>query len=52
MKWIGGYVRTIRQYLATPKGAHDSRDYGRAILLILLTIILLLVLLIVGEGRI
>ena len=52
MKWIGGYIRTIRQYLATPKGAHDSKDYGRAILLILLSIIVLLALVAVGEGRI
>ena len=52
MKWICGYIRTIRQYLATPKGAHDSKDYGRAILLILLSIIVLLALLAVWEGRI
>ena len=52
MKWICGYIRTIRQYLATPKGAYDSRDYGEAILLILITISLLLVLLAVLEGRI
>lgn len=32
-----GYVRTVRQYLATPKGARDTRDYARAAALILLT---------------
>lgn len=35
-----GYLRTIRQYLATPKGAHDACDYARAAVLILLTMAL------------
>ena len=34
---LSGYYRTLRQYLATPKGAHDSRDYARAVMLMLLT---------------
>ncbi|BAL84029.1 hypothetical protein SELR_23210 [Selenomonas ruminantium subsp. lactilytica TAM6421] len=36
---LSGYYRTLRQYLATPKGAHDSRDYARALLLMLLTMV-------------
>lgn len=32
-----GYYRTLRQYLASPKGAHDSRDYAHAVMLMLLT---------------
>ncbi len=38
MNPIHGYIRTIAQYLATPKGSHDAKDYGRAILLIAVTI--------------
>lgn len=33
-----GYLRTLRQYLKTPKGAFDARDYLRAMLLMLLSI--------------
>ena len=36
---LSGYYRTLRQYLASPKGAHDSRDYARALLLMLLTMV-------------
>ncbi|SDP36624.1 hypothetical protein [Selenomonas ruminantium] len=36
---LSGYYRTLRQYLATPKGAHDSRDYARALLIMLLTMV-------------
>lgn len=32
-----GYLRTLRQYLKTPKGAFDARDYLRAVLLMLLS---------------
>lgn len=32
---ILGYLRTLRQYLATPKGAFDARDYLKAALLML-----------------
>ncbi|SFT74262.1 hypothetical protein SAMN02910356_01890 [Selenomonas sp. GACV-9] len=39
MDWLTGYVRTIRQYLATPKGCHDAKDYGRALLYMLLTMV-------------
>ncbi len=34
---LSGYYRTLRQYLATTKGTHDSRDYAKAVGLILLT---------------
>lgn len=27
---VRGYLRTMRQYLATPKGAFDVKDYLRA----------------------
>ncbi len=37
---LSGYYRTLRQYLSTPKGAHDSRDYARALMLILLTMVI------------
>ena len=32
-----GYLRTLRNYLQTPKARHDLKDYARAGLLILLT---------------
>lgn len=35
-----GYLRTLQQYLATPKGQHDFWDDMRAGGLILLTILL------------
>ncbi len=38
MSCLRGYIRTWKQYLATTKGCHDAKDYGRAILLIALTI--------------
>ncbi|MCR5757519.1 MAG: hypothetical protein K6F95_06400 [Selenomonas sp.] len=47
---LRGYWHTLRQYLATPKGRHDSRDYGRALLLILLTIALAYLCLYVWGG--
>ena len=40
MNILCGYWRTLRQYLATPKGQHDSLDYGKALLLIILTMVL------------
>lgn len=42
MSWwqrIYGYGKTLKQYLTSPKGEHDAKDYGKAILLIILTII-------------
>lgn len=50
MEMLRGYWRTLRQYLATPKGAHDSRDYAKALLLILLTIAVIYLLLYAGGG--
>lgn len=48
---LSGYYRTLRQYLATPKGAHDSRDYAKAVGLILLTMaVVCLILYFVGGG--
>ncbi len=32
-----GYLRTLKNYLRTPKARHDLKDYARAGMLILLT---------------
>ena len=37
MKRLLGYVRAVRQYLATEKGAYDFYDAVRAILVIFLS---------------
>ncbi|MBO5652113.1 MAG: hypothetical protein J5908_11610 [Selenomonas sp.] len=50
MNILFGYWRTLRQYLATPKGRHDSRDYGRALLFMALTIVLIYIGLYVWGG--
>ena len=50
MTVVRGYLRTIRQYLATPKGAHDSRDYAKAAALILLTMAAAAELLLLWRG--
>ncbi len=34
---VGGCIRTLKNYLSTPKGRHDAIDYARAIVIILLT---------------
>ena len=47
---VRGYWRTWRQYLSTPKGAHDSRDYARAMLFIILTIAVIYLMLYAGGG--
>ncbi len=46
-----GYRRALRAYLATPKGAFDVKDYGRAMFILFLSIALamLLVHIIIGE---
>lgn len=48
---IGGYLLTMRQYLATPKGAFDARDYLKAAGLMLLSMaaLALVVELFLGE---
>lgn len=48
---IGGYLRTMRQYLATSKGAFDARDYLKAAGLMLLSMaaLALVVELFLGE---
>lgn len=38
METFFGYLRTIRQYIETPKGRHDTLDYLKAVILILITI--------------
>ena len=48
MNRLAGYLRTLRQYLATPKGRHDSHDYAQAALLIVLTILLVWLVLSIG----
>ncbi|WP_173664043.1 hypothetical protein [Selenomonas sp. ND2010] len=49
MNCLKGYIRTIRQYLATPKGSHDAKDYGRAIVLIVVTIGIVMAILMGGK---
>ena len=39
---IAGYLRTIRNYLKTPKGKHDTLDYLKAFALIVLTTLIVL----------
>ena len=34
---VGGYLRTLKNYIATPKGRHDVLDYFRALIIIALT---------------
>ncbi|WP_196595286.1 hypothetical protein [Pectinatus frisingensis] len=36
-----GYLRTIQQYLHTPKGQHDCLDYLRAILFMLIIMLVI-----------
>lgn len=46
MSWwqrIYGYGITLKQYLNSPKGEHDAKDYGMAMLIIILTIIISIV---------
>ena len=37
------YLKTIKEYLNTPKGKHDFIDYLKAIILIILTSLILLI---------
>lgn len=37
IRLIRGYFVTLRRYVHTKKGAHDLKDYGRAMLLIIAT---------------
>ncbi|MBQ1919730.1 MAG: hypothetical protein II430_07050 [Selenomonas sp.] len=50
MRKLYGYIRTWRAYVKTPKGSHDTRDYGRALLLIAATVLLVWLLLYIGGG--
>lgn len=45
MNKIAGYIKTIRQYLKTPKGRHDFWDYLKAAIIISLTMLLVFLLL-------
>ena len=47
---LAGWYRAFRDYLRTPKGAFDFKDYLRAMLLIILTCALLILLLYIGGG--
>lgn len=38
------YLRTLRNYLRTPKARHDLKDYARAGLIILFTALMILIL--------
>ncbi|XOQ26697.1 MAG: DUF2970 domain-containing protein [Mitsuokella multacida] len=51
MNRLIGYGRALRAYLATPKGAFDAKDYGRALFIIFLSIAsaMLFVQMILGE---
>ncbi len=40
-----GYLRTLRNYLKTPKGRHDTFDYLKALMLVVLTTLILVVIL-------
>lgn len=40
-----GYLRTLSNYLKTPKGRHDTLDYLKALILIVLTTLILVVIL-------
>ncbi|MBQ4494300.1 MAG: hypothetical protein II968_00885 [Selenomonadaceae bacterium] len=40
-----GYLRTLRNYLRTPKARHDFKDYARALCMILLTALIIFVIL-------
>ena len=42
---LGGYLRTIINYLKTPKGKHDFFDYLQAFALIILTTLIVTVVL-------
>lgn len=37
LRLLQGYRRTLRNYVHTKKGAHDLKDYGRALVLIALS---------------
>ena len=47
---IKGWYRAFREYLATPKGAFDFKDYARALLMVILTCVLLILLLYWGGA--
>ncbi|MDY3738871.1 MAG: hypothetical protein SO022_00210 [Selenomonadaceae bacterium] len=45
-----GYIRSIRNYLQTPKGWHDTVDYLRAVAIIIAVAIGVLLLVYMGEN--
>ncbi len=48
---LKGWYRALREYLRTPKGAFDFKDYLRALLLIILTCALIIMILQIGGGQ-
>ncbi len=36
MSKIAGYIKTLKQYMQTPKGRHDFIDYTRALFIIII----------------
>ena len=40
-----GYLRTLRNYLRTPKARYDFKDYARALCVILLTALIIFMIL-------
>ncbi len=52
MSALAGYLRTLRQYLATPHGRHDARDDAAALARIALSCLLVAALLALARGLI
>ena len=52
MSALAGYLRTLRQYLATPHGRHDARDDAAALARIALSCLLAAALLALARGLI
>lgn len=47
---LADWYRAFREYLKTPKGAFDFKDYLQALLLIILTCALFMLLVYIGGG--
>ena len=41
-KNLRGYLRTLKNYLQTPKARHDFKEYARALAIILLTTLIII----------
>ena len=44
------YLRTLKNYLRTPKARHDLKDYARAVCIIFLTTAIVLILITIFIG--